>query len=117
MRNSGFALGAGLRGKPRERLEVGGDLQWMNDSTKYDQSPLDPNVQPLPEVTVKRTTFKLFARQAMDKKMSVRAQYIFDRFQSDDVNWANYTYGDGTMVLPNNSQKVHFIGVQLMYSL
>jgi len=117
MRNSGFALGAGLRGKPRERLEVGGDLQWMNDSTKYDQSPLDPNVQPLPEVTVKRTTFKLFARQAVDKKMSVRAQYIFDRFQSDDFNWANYTYGDGTMVLPNNSQKVHFIALQLMYSL
>jgi hypothetical protein len=53
----------------------------------------------------------------VDKKMSVRAQYVFDRFQSDDVNWANYTYGDGTVVLPNNSQKVHFIGVQLMYSL
>jgi MtrB/PioB family decaheme-associated outer membrane protein len=117
MRNSGFALGAGVRGKPKERLEVGADLQWMNDSTKYEQSPLDPNVQPLPEATVKRTTFKLFARQAMDKRMSLRAQYIFDRFQSDDFNWANYTYGDGTMVLPNNSQKVHFIGVQLMYSL
>ena len=117
MRNSGFALGAGLRGKPSERLQLGGDLQWMKDSTKYDQSPLDPNVQPLPEVTFKRTIFKLYARQAVDKKMSVRAQYVFDRFQSDDVNWANYTYGDGTVVLPNNSQKVHFIGVQLMYSL
>jgi MtrB/PioB family decaheme-associated outer membrane protein len=117
MQNTSFALGAGLRGKPRERLELGADLQWVNDMAKYDQGPLDPAIQPLPEVTVKRTTFKLFARQALDKKMSVRAQYVFDRFSSDDWNWSNYTYGDGTQVLPNNNQKVHFLALQLMYSL
>ena len=58
----------------------------MDDTAKYEQGPLDPAIQPLPNTSVKRTTLKLYGKQAVDKKMSFRAQYIFDRFQSDDFH-------------------------------
>ena len=115
--NNSWALGGGLRGKPRTGLDTGVDLQYIQDTGKWEQAPLDPAVQPLPESVVKRTQFKFYAKQAVDRRLSFRAQYIFDRFNSNDWQWTTWTYGDGTRVLPNGDQKVHFFALQLLYSL
>jgi hypothetical protein len=41
--------------------------------------------------------------------------YIFDRWKSDDFTWTNWVYTDGTRILENGTQKVHFFGVTGYY--
>jgi hypothetical protein len=60
---------------------------------------------------------KLYAKQDLDKRLSLRMQYIYDRYQTDDWTWATWTYGDGTVILPNPNQKVQFIAIQLQYRM
>ena len=112
---SSFAFGAGVRGKPRTALEVGFDAQYMEDEGKWEQGPLDPSTTPLPNTKTKRGTIKLYAKQTVDKKLSYRAQYTYDHFFSNDWQWTTWTYGDGTRILANPDQKVHFIALQLQY--
>ena len=45
----------------------------------------------------------------------MRVQYIYDRFKTDDFTWTNWVYTDGTRVLQNATQTVHFIGVSGYY--
>jgi MtrB/PioB family decaheme-associated outer membrane protein len=117
LRNISNALGAGMRGKPAERLELGGDLQYSQDLAKFDQGPDVAGVQPLPNTTIKHATLKLYAKQQYDKNMSIRLRYVYDRYLSNDWTWTTWTYGDGTTVLSNPSQKVQFIALQLQYNL
>ena len=114
-RTSSYAMGAGLRGKPRTALEIGADLQYVEDAGKFEQGPLDPTTTPLPDTKTKRGTIKLYAKHTVDKKFSYRAQYTYDHFFSNDWQWTTWTYGDGTRILTNPDQKVHFIAVQLQY--
>ena len=108
-------MGAGLRGKPRSALEIGIDMQYVEDAGKFEQGPLDPSTTPLPDTKTKRGTIKLYAKQTVDKKFSYRAQYTYDHFFSNDWQWTTWRYGDGTTILTNPDQKVHFIAVQLQY--
>lgn len=117
LRNTGFAIGAGLRGKPRTGLEVGAELQYAEDEAQHQQAPLVAGVAPLPDTNVKHTTFKLYAKQEVAKNLSVRAKYVFDRFKSDDWTWETWTYDEGTRILTNPDQKVHFIALQLQYRM
>lgn len=111
------ALGAGVRGRPMTRLEIGADLQYAEDTAKYEQGPLPAGIDPLPDAVYKHTTLKLYAKQDLDKRLSLRVQYIYDRFTTDDWTWTTWTYGDGTTVLANPNQKVQFIALQLQYRM
>jgi MtrB/PioB family decaheme-associated outer membrane protein len=113
--NSSFAFGAGVRGKPRTATEFGFDAQYVEDDGKWEQGPLDPGTTPLPNTKTKRGTLKAFAKRTLDKNLSLRAQYTYDHFFSNDWQWTTWRYGDGTTILTNPDQKVHFIAVQLQY--
>jgi MtrB/PioB family decaheme-associated outer membrane protein len=117
LRNISNALGAGLRGRPREKLELGGDIQYSMDTAKFDQGPDVAGVQPVPNTHIKHATFRLYAKQEYSKNVSIRLRYVYDRYLSDDWTWSTWTYGDGTTVLSNPSQKVQFIGLQMQYNL
>jgi len=110
IKNVSNALGAGVRGQPMTRLQLGADLQYQEDTTKNEQGPL-------PDAIYKHTILKLYAKQDLDKRLSLRVQYIYDRYQTDDWTWATWTYGDGTVILPNPNQKVQFIAIQLQYRM
>jgi hypothetical protein len=70
---------------------------------------------PLPDITTKVTTFKLFADYALRRNAGVRAQFVHDRYRTDDWTWANWTYADGTRVTENPDQKVNFLGLMGYY--
>jgi len=57
----------------------------------------------------------VYAKYAIQKNMGVRLNYIFDRWKSDDFTWTNWVYTDGTRILENGTQKVHFFGVTGYY--
>jgi MtrB/PioB family decaheme-associated outer membrane protein len=116
LRNRGNAFGLGLNGKPLPRLEVGADLSHSDIVDKYGQSPVTVlAVANLPDVTTRLTTMKLYARYAVQKNAGVRLNYIYDRYSTNDWGWSNWAYSDGTRVIEQPDQKVHFIGASYYY--
>ena len=111
LRNIGRAFGLGVRGKPSGVLEVGAELNWSQDKGEFRQAPLATGTGPLPDSHYRRTTFRLYGQYALTKSSGVRLQYVGDQFKTDDWTWTNWTYSDGTRVLSNPTQSVHFVGL------
>ncbi len=110
MRNVGTAFGVGVRGKATAQLEVGAELQLSNDRGEFRNGPAPAGVTPPPDVSYERTVLKLTGKYAMQKNAGLRFQYIRDRFSTNDWTWDQWTYSDGTRVLPNSQQTVNFLG-------
>ena len=121
LRNSGNAFGIGLRGKPREKVEVGADLQYSHDRGEFDQSRIAgaAAVPVIPDINYKQTTIKLFAKYALQKNSGVRADYIYNRFKTDDWYWKDSVlplFSDRTTMLEDENQSVNFVGLSYYYS-
>ena len=119
LRNVSHSVGAGLRGKPMAKLDIGGDFSHTDIKDAYFQQPLtagNTSASPLPDISTRLTRFNLFAKYALEKKNSgVRLDYIYDRFSTNDYTWTTFTYVDGTTVNRDPNQSVHFIGVSYYY--
>jgi MtrB/PioB family decaheme-associated outer membrane protein len=112
LRNRGDAFGVGVRGKPMARLEIGADLSYANMTDEYQQQAITGAARTsLPDVSTKLTSLKVFGKYAIQKYAGVRLDYIYDQFRTNDWTWTNFTYTDGTTLIQNPNQKVHFIGV------
>ena len=116
LRNLGDAAGLGMRGKASARVEVGADLQASTIKDEYHLEALTgaPIASPT-DVSTKLMTLKLFSSYAIDKSTTVRLDYIFDSWKTDDWTWANWVYSDGTRVIQSPTQKVHFLGASYQY--
>lgn len=118
MRNVGTALGVGVKGKATAQLEIGAELQLSNDRGEFRNGPapvVAPAVTPPPDVSYQRTVLKLTGKYAMQKNTGLRFQYVRDRFSTNDWTWDQWTYSDGTRVLPNSQQTVNYFGVTGYY--
>jgi len=115
LRNVGTAFGLGVRGKATAQLEVGAELQLSNDRGEFRNGPAPAGVTPPPDVSYERTVFKLTGKYALQKNTGLRFQYVRDRFSTNDWTWDQWTYTDGTRVLPNSQQTVNFFGVTGYY--
>ena len=119
------ALGVGLTGKVSAKVDVGGNLSWLNDRSSYAQT-LDATADlgsaallaatgGLPDITFRQTQLKLFGRYTIDKQSAVRLQFMHWRTNWNDWAWnANgtpFVYSDGTTVNYKTSQNVSFVGV------
>ena len=115
--NDSDSVGVGVRGKPMARLDVGADAQYSDLKDRYDLSAISgpAPVGPLPDINTRLTTLKVFAKYAVQRNAAVRVNYVYDRWRSDDWTWTSWVYTDGTTVIQNPSQKVHFIGVSAYY--
>lgn len=112
------AFGAGLRGQIGAKLEVGVDLSHSDIVDKYQQAFTDGGAVAapvLPDVATRLTSVKLFGAYTLDKRSSVRLDYVYDRYKSNDWTWSNFTYTDGTRLSQNPKQSVNFIGVAYTY--
>lgn len=109
--NAGDAFGAGVKGKPSGVLELGADLVWSRDKGEFRQSPLSTGVTGVPDSIYSRTTLTLSGKYALTKKSGIKVQFVEDRFRTDDWTWTNWVYSDGTRVLSNAKQRIHFVGV------
>ncbi len=116
LRNVGDAFGLGVRGKPYSGLETGADLSHSNISDENRQQAIvGAATSVVPDFSTKLTKLSLFAKYAVKKDTALRLNYIFDRFETTDWSWSNWTYSDGTRVLQSPLQKVHFIGVSVSH--
>lgn len=117
LREVGDAIGAGLRGKPYAWLDVGADVLYSRDKSEFRLSTTTAGavVSSLPDAHYNVTRLSLFAKYALQKNVGVRLSYIYERWSTDDWTWTTWTYTDGTRVLQEPTQKVHFVGVSLYY--
>ena len=115
LRNLGTAVGLGLRGKLSARIDLEGDVSHTKDRGEFLQTATAVAAPAIPDVNYKVTTLKLRGNYALSKASSLRLQYVYDRFKTDDWYWMNFTYGDGTTVTQDPDQEVHFLGVAYQY--
>ena len=117
LRNLGNAGGLGLRAQPATKLELGVELQHSVYDDEYSQRATTAGaVAPLiPDIETRITIIKLTAQYALKKSAGVRFNYAYQRWTSDDWTWTTWTYSDGTRLLQEPVQTVHFFGVSGYY--
>jgi MtrB/PioB family decaheme-associated outer membrane protein len=129
--NTNTSFGIGFTGKPMSKLQVGGDLSYVDDNSSYAQG-LDAAASAysvaslaasggLPDITFRQTALKLFGNYALDKKSTLRVDLIHQKSKYTDWAWnyngVPYRYADGTTVTQNADQRVSFLGVTYIYQL
>lgn len=111
------AVGAGVRGKIRNKLNVGADVIYMRDHNEYDLAGVgnSATAADLPDITSHLATLKLFANYPVGKESSVQLDYTLDHRKTDDWTWTDWAYRDGTTVDQDPNETVHFLGVSFRY--
>ncbi|RFO98927.1 hypothetical protein DIC66_03385 [Rhodoferax lacus] len=128
IKSNSDALGLGVVGSPTGRLEVGANVEYLNDTTKYGiaASPTNTgaaasaaNLQQaavgLPDVVYQTTTLSLFAKYTLDKKSSIKAVLVSQQAKLNEwsygYNGVPFVYSDGTTVSLKQDQTTNFFGV------
>jgi predicted porin len=114
--NVNDSVGLGLRGKPRERWEMGADFSFSEIGDKYKQAALTgAAVNSLPDVATRISSAKMFVKYDVKKNAAIRLNYMYDRISTNDWTWTNFTYSDGTKVYRDPNQHVQFVGLTYIY--
>ena len=110
------AYGLGLRGKVSSRMEFGGDISRSIIRDEYQQVALaGAAIASLPDISTQLSSIKLFGTYAVDKRSTLRIDYVYDRYESNDWTWSTFTYTDGTTVRQSPNQEVNFVGLSYHY--
>jgi MtrB/PioB family decaheme-associated outer membrane protein len=114
LRNLGDAVGLGARSKLSTKLEVGADLQRSSDNSEY---RLEASTGSLPDVGYELNALKLYARYAVRENYGVRADFVHERWKTDEWAWINPTFynGGNTTISQDALQRVNFIGLSVYY--
>jgi len=127
--NVSTTVGVGVVGRPISKLQLGGNLLFVNDRSVYAQT-LDPAADGasaallaatggLPDIVFRQFTLKLFGRYELNKQSAIRLELIHQRSKWTDWAWGYngvpFTYSDGTTVMQQPVQTVTFIGVAYIH--
>ncbi len=130
-RSDGF--GFGVSGNPTSKLEVGAQLTYLQDNTKYGLAaapssaagapPTATNLAQaalgLPDVRYHMTRLNLTGTYSLDKTASVRVSLIHQRTKLDEWSYGNngvpYLFSDNTTVTLNPRQTVNVLGVMYIF--
>ena len=124
--NTSLNASIGFTAKANAKLELGGNLLYVKDSSVYAQG-LDAAADAysnslltvygqLPDIVYRQTALKLFGKYALDKTSSLRVDLIHQRNSINDWAWP-FAYSDGTTVTQQPTQNVSYIGVSYSYQL
>jgi len=116
------SIGIGVVGKPTGKLEMGGDLSYLNDNNRYQQSMATGAAivgGGLPDVTYRMTSLKLFGKYALEKNADIRVDLVHQRVRFDEWTWGYngtpFAYSDNTTVSMQQNQSVTFLGASYVY--
>lgn len=131
--NSSFGLG--LVGKLSSRIDIGGNLSYMDDKNRYIQgletlsnsaATIATNTTflatqgGLPDTTYRATTLKFYGKYALDKNSGLRFDLIHQRAKWNDWAWGYagvpFFLSDNTTVSHNEKQNVTFVGMSYLYT-
>ena len=119
--NDTTSIGIGVAGKLSSAFEVGGDLSYMNDRNRYNQSMGTGAaiVNGLPDVTYRVTSLKLFGKYALDKSADIRVDLMHQSAKFNEWTWGSdgvpFAYSDNTTVSMQPNQSVTFLGARYIY--
>ncbi len=122
-------FGVGFNGQAMPKLQVGGNLAYMNAKNAYSQGlqatastanqTLLQVAGGLPDVTFRQTTLNLFGTYDIDKRSAVRVNLVYQYNEVKDWAWGYgntpYAYSDGTTLYQEPTQSVGMIGVVYIY--
>jgi MtrB/PioB family decaheme-associated outer membrane protein len=130
LKNTNDTYGIGLRSKATGKLDLGADLTFSDDVTRYKQGA-DASILTsanlttlstlgqLPDVKFTQTTLRMFGNYEIDKKSAVRVDLVHVLSKLKDWTWENsgtyFVYGDNTTVELKPKQTVSFLGVRYLY--
>ncbi|MDP1535714.1 MAG: MtrB/PioB family decaheme-associated outer membrane protein [Burkholderiales bacterium] len=116
-----FTLGLGLRVKPSGKYEWGGDLihASSNGATSFAAGSAVSN-GPLPDLITRRNRLELFGRYQVQKDLSIKLQYIYERYHSTDWGYDSpLTLTSSANVVGTNQAspkyEAHVIGISALY--
>lgn len=114
--NDANSFGLGIRGKPFSKLEIGADLSHSDINDVFRQQALTgAAVSSLPDFHTRQNTLKVFGTYALRKNASIRLDYVYDRYTSNDWTWSQWVYTDGTNLNQRPRQSVNFVGITYIY--
>lgn len=131
-------FGFGLVGKASSKLEVGANLSYTNDKSRYGLG-VDTGNQPLtaanvttlnsvawpaaaiglPDVIYRLTALRVFGKYAVEKNADIRVELIHQRAKLNEWSWGYngvpFAYSDNSTVSMNAIQNVTFLGATYIY--
>lgn len=122
LENVNTSLGIGVVGRPSSKLELGGDLSYMDDSNRYKQSMATGAAivgGGLPDVSYRVTSLKLFGKYALQKNADIRVDLVHQSVDFKEWTWVYngtpFAYSDNTTVSLQQTQSVNFLGASYIY--
>lgn len=120
IKNTSTNLGIGVAGELTSRIDVGGDLNYLDDRTSYGLG--SGNTQPpgvLPDVTYRMFALKLFGKYALNANADIRVDLVHQNLTFNEWTWANagvpFAYSDNSTVSMQPNQNVTYLGVKYVY--
>jgi MtrB/PioB family decaheme-associated outer membrane protein len=118
--NTSTSFGLGAVGKVSGQIQVGGNLAYLDDRTKYglgSGNTQAPGV--LPDVSYKSLSLKLFGKYALTTDADIQVDLIHQKVTFDEWTWANagvpFAYSDNSTASMQPSQNVTYLGVKYVY--
>jgi len=118
--NTSFGIGA--VGKLTSKIEIGGDLSYLNDDNRYQQSMATGAAivgGGLPNVTYRMTSLKLYGKYALKENADIRVDLMHQSVKFDEWTWGHngtpFAYSDNTTVAMQPNQNVTFLGASYVY--
>lgn len=120
IKNTSTNVGVGVTGKLNSRIEVGGDLTYLDDRNSYGLGSGNSQAAGvLPDVTYRMVALKLFGKYALDTNADVRIELMHQSLTFDEWTWANagvpFAYSDNSTVSMQSNQNVTFLGMKYVY--
>ncbi len=118
LKNTNTNFGVGVVGNPSSKLELGGNLLYVNDNNSYQQSMASgtPIVGGgLPDVTNRVISLKLYGKYALQTNAYIRADMVYQNAKTNEWTWDSFTYSDNTTVSMQPNQKAVFLGASYIY--
>ncbi|MDP2240622.1 MAG: MtrB/PioB family outer membrane beta-barrel protein, partial [Burkholderiales bacterium] len=120
IRDRFYTFGLGLRVKPGGKFEYGGDLihASSNGATSF-AAGAAVGALPLADLITRRNRLELFGRYEVQKDLSVRLTYIYERYHSTDWGYDTLALTSVTSMVGTNQvspkYEVHAIGISAQY--
>jgi MtrB/PioB family decaheme-associated outer membrane protein len=129
--NTNLGASIGVAGKVDAKLNVGGSLSYVGDTSVYAQTldglagsdsvALLAATGGLPDIVYSQTALKMFGKYELEKGSSLRFDFIYQRNIVNDwsysLNGVSFAYSDGSTLTQKQTQNVGIIGVTYTYRL
>ena len=70
----------------------------------------------LPNAEYQIQGLKLYGKYQMQKDLALRLDLVHERWESNDWQWRDYVYSDGTTLSQDPDQNVLFVGLSAILS-